>query len=180
MLTRISLLENTRKYRFTPKGILTNMYDKQRARSKARGLPPPSYSLNELHKLFLGDSKFNRLYREWVEHGCNSNLKPSIDRINRQKPYTLGNIHIVTWGENRFKETMEMRRRKGEVLQFNTSGLLLGRYKSQREAVMKTGISQGNMSEALNGRRSRAGGFKWAYRGEVIGNIYENPELLGK
>lgn len=44
-------------------------------------------------------------------------------------------------------------------------------YSSQRMAVNKTGLSQSNLSAALNGRRNYCGGYKWKY-------IYENPELL--
>lgn len=44
-------------------------------------------------------------------------------------------------------------------------------FKSQREAVLATGLSQGNMSMALRGNRSLCGGYKWKY-------IHQHPELL--
>ena len=42
-------------------------------------------------------------------------------------------------------------------------------------AVIKTGLSQGNISSCLNGKRKFCGGYEWKYKD----NIYDNPELLG-
>lgn len=81
---------------------------------------------------------------------------------------------MITWAENRHKQVMERRSRKGCVLQF-LNGELVARYKSQKEAVLKTGISQGNMSEVLNGKRAHCNGFVFVYES----NIHQNQELLG-
>ena len=54
----------------------------------------------------------------------------------------------------------------------------MAKYRSQRGAVLKTGISQGNMSECPNGKRKHCEGFTFMYESEVAGNIYENKELL--
>ena len=53
----------------------------------------------------------------------------------------------------------------------------MAKYRSQREAVLKTGISQVNMSEYLNGKRKHCEGFTFMHESEVAGNIYENKEL---
>jgi hypothetical protein len=63
---------------------------------------------------------------------------------------------------------MERRCRKGAVLQMQ-GVKIIQKFKSQRQAVIDTGISQSNMSSCLNGKRQTAGGYNW---------IYENPELL--
>jgi hypothetical protein len=76
----------------------------------------------------------------------------------------------MTWAENRYKQTMERRSRMGAVAQLMGDKIIMT-YPSQRIAVKKTGLSQSNMSAALNGRRKYCGGYKWKY-------IYENPELL--
>jgi hypothetical protein len=72
---------------------------------------------------------------------------------------------------------MERRSRKGAVIQY-LNGVESARYTSQREAVKKTGISQGNMSEQMNGKRPHCEGFVFKFESEVIGNIYDNEELL--
>ena len=47
------------------------------------------------------------------------------------------------------------------------------KFKSVSQAVKETGISQGNISSCLTGKRKKAGGFNWFY-----GNIYQNKELI--
>lgn len=129
---------------------------------------PVSFTLAEFHKRFLNDKKFNRLFSEWAKGGYSKKLKPSLDRVNHTKPYTVENTQMMTWADNRFKQTMERRSRKGVVIQFK-GGCEIARYRSQREAVRQTGLSQGLISEVLNGKRNHTGGYQFKY---------ENPELL--
>lgn len=49
------------------------------------------------------------------------------------------------------------------VCQIDDNGDVLCVFKSQSEASRKTGISQGNISECCNGRRSHAGGYVWEF-----------------
>ena len=102
-------IDNLIKYRQSPKGVLTNMYDKMRNRNIVE------FTLKEFHEMFLNDKKYLRIYEEWVLSGMNKSKKPSIDRISNKTGYTIRNIHMLTWGENRYKQTMERRSRKGRV-----------------------------------------------------------------
>ena len=133
-------------------------------------MPLPSYSLKELHNLFLYSQKYDRLFTEWESHSYDKQFKPSIDRINSKKPYTINNIHIMTWAENRFKQTMERRSRKGKVAQI-MGEKVVKIFASQKDVVKKTGLSQANLSFALNGKRKYCGGYIWKY-------LNKNPELL--
>ena len=127
------------------------------------------FSLPNFHDRFLDDKKFNRLFREWVKSGFNKQLKPSLDRINPRKWYTVENTQMLNWAENRFKQTLEGKQgRKGAVLQL-LGDRVVARFNSQREAVLKTGIAQGNMSTVLTGKRQTAGGYRWKF---------ENKDLL--
>lgn len=157
------LLENTRRWRKTRRGLVTNLYHKLKQRHQVE------FDLEWLHR-FADCQKFDRLFTEWGKSGYGKQHKPSIDRINNKKGYLKNNIHWLTWAENRYKQSMERRSRKGPVLQM-FGDEIVGKYRSQREAVMKTGISQSCISNCLNGKRETAGGFMWRY---------ENPELIGK
>ena len=163
MKTDLRLLKNTRNWRKTKRGLITNLYHKMKSRH------PIELSLEDLHS-FSECPKFERLYFEWVKSGYDKQFKPSIDRINNKIGYTYKNIHWLTWSENRYKQTMERRSRKGKVYQI-MGNKVVNIYKSQREAVLATGLSQGNMSMVLNGKKKLCGGYKWSY---------ENPELLKK
>lgn len=164
MKTESRLLESTRAYRKSPKGVLTNMYCHMRARHDVL------FSLSEFHERFLNDPKFKRLHRAWVKGGYNIQLKPSLDRIDNKKPYTVQNTTMMTWAENRFKQaaTDGKRGRKPAVLQM-VGDKIVRRFSSQRQAVKELGISQGDLSMVLNGKRNFVNGYKF---------IYETPELL--
>ena len=161
MKTPLTLRQNTQRYRLTQKGLITNLYNKLKERNNVD-------FTREFLQEFSKCKKFERLYSEWIKSDHNKQFKPSIDRISNKKHYSKDNIQWLTWAENRYKQSMERRSRKGSVIQL-VGDKIITKYKSQREAVLKTGISQGNMSEVLNGKRQTACGYKF---------IYENPELL--
>lgn len=129
-----------------------------------------SFSLQEFHNKYLNDKHFNRLFNEWTRNKYQKQFKPSLDRISNKGIYSFENTHMITWAENRYKQSMERRSRKGKVFQM-LGDKVVKIFKSQREAVLLTGISQGNMSEVLNNRRQTAGGYRW---------VYENHDLLNK
>lgn len=159
------LLENTRKFRKTKKGVLTNIYQHLKQRNKV------DFSLKEFHEEFLENKKFLRLFSEWEKSNYNIQLKPSIDRINCKKHYYFKNIQMMTWAENRYKQsaTDGKRGRKPRVMQM-LGDKIVKIFQSQRHCVKDLGISQGNLSMVLNGKRNFVNGYKF---------IYQNPELLG-
>lgn len=164
--------EILKKYRKTPKGVLTNMYNKHKYRNKKKGFGDIGYSLKWFQDRFLGDKTYKRLFNEWVKSNYSKAKKPTIDRIDCKKGYEKDNIHLLPWCENRFKQSMERRSRKGCVLQ-KLNGRVVRVWNSQREAWKKLNIQQSMLSLALNGKCKTAYGFEWEY-----GNIHENPELL--
>ncbi len=158
------LLENTRRFRKTPKGVLTNMYSKMKSRNFVE------FTLREFHSMFLNDKKFIRIFREWEKSNYNKQFKPSIDRIDNKKSYLMSNIQMMTWAENRYKQSKfdGKRGRKPAVYQM-LGDKVIKRFYSQRHVVSELGISQGCLSMVLNGKRTTVSGYNF---------IYENPELI--
>ena len=158
----------TQKFRKTKKGVLTNSYSKQKKRYSV------DYTLKQLHARFLNDSRFDRLFNEWVKSGYNKQFKPTVDRIYYKKPYTLRNIHCMTWADNRYKQRMEMKDVKARKVCMVVNGRIAKTFESQRKAISETGISQSNISRALNSKYSTAGGCRWEYKD----SIHEHAHLL--
>jgi hypothetical protein len=160
-------LEATRKFRKTKKGVLTNSYGHQKQRRNVE------YTLKELHEKFLHDKKFNRIYEEWVNSGYDLQFKPTIDRINCKKTYTIENIQILSWSENRYKQRMELKLIRAKPIAMLKGDVVVEKFKSVSDAVRKTGLSQGNISSCLTGKRKTCDGYMWRY---VIGNIHESED----
>jgi hypothetical protein len=163
--------EATQRYRRTEKGVLTNIYAHILERSRKNGFPEPDFDCKYLHQRFLSDKKYLRIYGDWIISGFQKNMKPSIDRINNKKPYTKDNIQILSWAENRFKQSMERRSRKGEVCQI-LNGKIITTFRSQRDACNKLNLGQSMLSMALTGKTKTAYGYEWKYKSEIIGNVH--------
>ena len=71
MKTNLKLLENTRNYRKTKKGLVTNLFHKMKSRNNV------SFDLNYLQE-FAKSKKFERLFIEWEESGYKKELKPFV------------------------------------------------------------------------------------------------------
>lgn len=156
-------LSANERYRKSRKGVLTNSYGHQKHRRHVE------YSLVEFQEMFINDVRFNRLYGEWISSGYNYQLRPTVDRINCKKGYTLDNIHCLTWAENRYKQRMEFKLIRARTVYMVVGNRIVKMFKSVTDAVRKTGLHQGNISSCLNGNRKTCGGYSWSY---------QNPELL--
>lgn len=92
------------KYWRSRKGWLTKVYAQQRSNSKKRGHSLPTYSKEELRMWLAKEPMktiFEELYSEWVESDYQKEFTPSLDRLDNDKGYSLDNIQIVTWEQNR-------------------------------------------------------------------------------
>jgi hypothetical protein len=150
------LLENTARFRKTKRGVVTNLYSKMKSRKEV------DFDLEYLHE-FAKCKKFDRLYNEWVKSNYNKQFKPTIDRISHKLPYTKSNIQWLTWAENRYKQRMEVNIIRARPIGQYLGDTLVKEFKSVSDAVKKTGVSQGNLSSCLSGKRKTTAGYAWRY-----------------
>jgi hypothetical protein len=66
----------------------------------------------QFYQWALHDASYRRLYLAWVESGYDQKLTPSVDRMDSQKGYTLGNIRWITHSENSRLGAVSKRRKK--------------------------------------------------------------------
>lgn len=157
-------------YQRSHAGKLIVMFNHQKSSSKLRNHPPPSYTKAEFC-LWAEAKGYALLHTAWEESGFQKRMAPSADRLNDSLPYTLGNLQLVTFGQNHDKETQDfisgkLVNRHTPIRQLTKEGELVAVHVSQRAAARATGIPQGNICTVCRSTSSRnksAGGFKWEF-----------------
>lgn len=157
------------KYERTKKGVCDRIYWSQVQSSKQREYDLPSYSREELRDFILTNPMFDVLYDEWVKSDYDRWKKPSIDRINDYKPYTLDNIQLMTWKENNEKAHLDMKnginnKQNKIVYQYGSKGNFIKEHYSinqaSREIINTTPI---DIIRSCKGDRISCGGFIWSF-----------------
>lgn len=104
--TKYDVSTNSNNYDRTEKGVIRVIYKTQKSNSKKRGHEKPSYTKKDL-SYWLYSNGFKKIYDDWVKSGYEKNKKPSVDRIDDFKGYSLSNIKICTWGDNMMRGHMD-------------------------------------------------------------------------
>lgn len=128
----------------SPALLCKKIYLTQVNHSATRGHPLPSYTLDELTNWVLSQPTFKRMYEMWQTSDYQKDLAPSVDRLNDNTHYTLQNIQLMTWTENRSKASKD---KKDNVLlvnhravtAYNKDGTLHKRFLSMSEAMRELG-----------------------------------------
>jgi hypothetical protein len=152
----------------TKRGLINRIYAGQRSSSKTRNHPMPNYNSGELREWAMSQDVFHVLYDEWVKSGYESKQTPSCDRLDDYKPYTLDNLRITTWDENRSRSHSDMmnginNKRSKSVAQYDLDGVLIQEFHSQLQAMRVTGVRQGDISACCRGVQKKASGFVWKF-----------------
>lgn len=83
--------------------LVRRIYTSQVSNAKGRKHPAPSYTLDELQQWATQQPQMQPLFDAWVQSDYRKELAPSIDRRDPNLPYTLNNLQVLTWDENRAK-----------------------------------------------------------------------------
>lgn len=146
--------EIIKKYYKTINGLITNIYSHQRSNSKKYNREYPNYTLQEFKNWCIKQKKFNDVYLNWINSKYIEDKKPSIDRIDCNLPYTLNNIQVMTWFENRNKGHIE---RSKKINQYNMTGEFIQTYNSFMDIERKLKIDRSSLCNACNNKINHAG-----------------------
>lgn len=170
--TKNDVNQNQNDYDKTEKGVIRIIYKTQKGNSKRRGHIPPTYSKDEL-KTFLYENGFKNLYNNWVNSGYDKKKKPSVDRLDDFKGYSLDNISLVTWEENKNKQTQDIingtstsGKRCKPVLQFK-DGVQIARYVSYADCKRAMGYS---MERSIKSNSIDRKGYQYFYEEDYSEN----------
>ena len=156
--------------RRTKIGLAIDLFMAQVSNSKRHGREPPNYTKDWFIGWLYDQTIYHSLYDRWVESEYIKNLRPSVDRVNSDLPYSIENIQILTFGDNNSKQTKS----QVQVLQqWTYDGLiLLAEFSSREDARICTGVIGTNISKCLKGIRPRAGGYVWKTRDKNLKEEY--------
>jgi hypothetical protein len=154
-------------YDFSEKGVFRVIYKTQKRHQKLRGHGELPYSKKELIEWCL-ENGFSDIYDKWAKSGYNSKMKPSIDRLNDFKGYSLDNIRLVTWEDNRKHQASDIRNGTGTggkrcktVVKMNEKMEVICEYVSFSAAKRDAGY---HMEYAIKNGTKCKKGFYWNYK----------------
>lgn len=165
ILSKTMELRKIDNFKKTPKGVLTNTYHRHKQRQRDKGRGKLDYSLKEFHNIFLNNIYFLKLFEDWKNSNFNKMLYPSFDRINPLKGYSLDNLQLMTWAQNRnkgYKEQILVN--SSPVVQYDLNNKQIKAFNSIKEAAKQTKCFSTNISKCCTGERKTCGGFKWTYK----------------
>lgn len=148
-------------------GKLYGMYRSQFSTSRQRGQVKPNYLLKEFI-LWAESQDYIKLHQEWVDKNYIREAAPSADRLNDNLPYTLNNLRLVTWLDNKSKAHKDFKagiliNNHKEIVQLTKARLLIAKYCSITDASRATGIERRDISANCNNRQKTAKGFIWEF-----------------
>lgn len=79
--------------------VIASLWAGMKQRSKRRGHPMPNFTRKEFVD-WLWSSGLGDYHADYVASEFDKWKKPSVDRLDNSKPYTLDNIRLVTWKDN--------------------------------------------------------------------------------
>lgn len=164
------------KYYRTKEGLATQIFVHQRAKSKKREHPLPSYSKVELKNWLFNHKMFSELFSEWRDNNFDKNFTPSVDRLNDYLPYSINNIQLVRWKDNadRFHRDEKLGINRKKLIPVIAVSVNTGKvieFYSIAQAQRETNIQSTNIVNICKRRRKgyiSSGGYYWYYKHDYI------------
>ena len=171
--------KDLRRYRENPHRYLKHKYYGIKARCNGRtshrSYDGRAYLSLKEWEAFCEETypQFIGMYKSWQESGYNRMLSPSIDRIDNNLGYVLGNIQWLTMVENRDKYIKD----KEKPIEVIKDGHVIGVYKTQAEVADTIGSHQANIGRALrqgdrkNGMPRLVNGYSLKYVEQSLSRV---------
>ena len=160
----VSLREDRQAIKKTKVGVIRSLYRGQGSSARKRGHHLPTYSPQQLIDWAMAEPKFHIIYDNWVKANYDRYLRPSFDRKDNKKSYTLDNLQVITFMENcRKGGTIEADPAVKSIYQKTKKGILIAQWRSAADAEKLLGIDNGDIGKCCLGKRKQAGGYLWEF-----------------
>ena len=145
-----------------PLRVARKIYNSQISHSVTRGHPSPNYTFDQLLDWLDKQPSLLGIWRAYEKSGYQSDLRPSVDRLNDSKAYTLDNIQLMTWGENRSKGANDKKNGINNscnraVKAYTPDGMLHKEYHSIMDAVRDLDARMWGIVSVANGKPVKDG-----------------------
>ena len=137
--------KEAKEYRRSRDGLIRHIYSCQKMHSKKRGHVPPLYTKSEFIDWMNAQEQYTFLHHVWVKGKFNRWLRPSIDRLNDNLPYSFSNIRLTDWKTNSDKGHFyrrigihKIKYRKVAIIRIDSLGNLT-EYLSIKDAMINNG-----------------------------------------
>ena len=159
------------KYHKSRNGVISRLYSRQKSNAKKRKMDMPSYTKKEFEEWLL-TTLFDELFNMWVDSNYDTKVKPSVNRIDDLRSYSLDNIEIITWGENRSSSHLDRKMGRGrsglsrckKVIQYDMNMNYLNEFDSQSIASKQTGSNQVSISKCCRKILNHTNGFRFTFK----------------
>lgn len=137
--------------------VVKRIYNTQLLNSAKRNHPMPSYTELELLDWVSNHPEWPSLYSNWKSNNYAKDSKPSVDRIDLNRPYSINNIQLTTWKVNQQNHAddaysgHETARLKA-VKAYNKDGTLYKEYYSIAQAMRDINGAHWGISSVANGK----------------------------
>ncbi len=156
------------EFKHSQRGVAVTIFDSQNLRSGKRGHDAPTYSKEEFADWLFAQPIFEELFYAWQMSGYETRLKPSADRLDDEKGYSIDNIQLVTWEENNQKEH---EKQSVAVNQYSKDGKFIAEHASMCEASRVSGVKQSSISYACSVGRYVSGKYIWLVSKKPVNSI---------
>jgi len=145
-----------------PRRVFAKIYGSQIDHSVTRGHVAPDYTLDQLKDWVDRQPNAHQLWNGYVTSGYDRWARPSVDRVDNSKPYTLDNIRLMTWKENHqngadSKASGDLNAGQVPVAAYTKDGKLHRKYHSISEALRDVGGVQWGIYTVANGKKVKDG-----------------------
>lgn len=155
-------------HQHTKIGVVNRIYSTQVNNSKTRNHEPPAYTKQELKEWLFSQDKFHALYNNWVNSNYNKWLKPSCDRSDDYKGYSLDRLSVMTWQENFNKGHSDRasginNKANKSITQLTKDNRFVRKYHSVNYAHRVNKFDVSFIIKCCKNKCEYAYGYKWEY-----------------